>query len=132
MKRLLITFAFVGIVFQAHSQKLATTSSELLKKSNDQYTAGWVLLGGGSAFLVTSWAITPNYDNYNGNSGQSIDSVLGLIGSLSILASIPVFLSAGNNGRMAARLALQNQALHQPFLPGQPRSFPSIGLKIPL
>lgn len=135
MKILLLVVILSGTIFQANSQvkPLATTSAELLEKSNAQYTAGWILLGTGTAFLLTSWAITPNYDYYDGSSNQTLDTVLALVGTASLIASVPVFMGAGRNARSAARLSLKNQAIHQPVIvPGQIKNIPSVSLKIPL
>lgn len=135
MKYLLTAFIMFGIIFQVQSQtkSLATTPNELLEKSNNQYTAGWILLGTGTAFMVTSLAIAHDYSTYGEYPNQTLDAVLGWTGVISFIASVPVFLSAGQNARMAARFSLQNQVLHQPIsFPGHQRSMPAISLKIPL
>ena len=84
--------------------------------------------------VLTAWAIPYQNDDYSGtSSNNSFQEILGVTGTLSIIVSVPIFLSSGNNARMAARLSLQNQALLQPvFLPGQSRNFPALNLKIPL
>lgn len=135
MKYLLLVFLLFGVIFYTQSQTktLATTPAELLKKSDNQYAAGWILLGTGTVSLISAIAITPNYDYYGGSNNASLINTLAWIGSISVVVSVPFFLSSGNNARMAARLALQNQALHQPiFAPGQGRTIPAISLKIPL
>lgn len=106
---------------------------DLIRKSDTQYKAGWAFMGGGLALSLTAIAIPRNFDYNSGNSNDRLISFLGWTGFLSIGTSIPLFLSAGQNARMAARLSLQNQALHQPIIvPGQNRSFPSLSLKIPI
>jgi hypothetical protein len=135
MKNLFLAFLLLGVSIHAQSQTktLATTPEELLQKSNSQYKAGMILLGGGAAMLLTAWAIPLQYDDYGGITNNSFQSFLGVAGAVSVIISVPVFLSSGSNARMAARLSLQNQALHQPaFVPGQPRNIPAISLKIPL
>lgn len=136
MKKLLFTIVLIlfGVNFQAEAQtkKLATTPSELLKKSNDQYKAGLILVSAGTALTLTSMALPRTYDYYYGSSNQTLISVLAWTGTLSIITSVPLFLSAGNNARLAARLSLENQAIHQPiYLPGQERNIPSLSLRIP-
>lgn len=135
MKSLIIAFLLLGIIFHSNAQTeiLATTQASLMEKSDHQYTAGWIFLGTGTAFLVTTWAIPTNYDYSDGSSNQKVLSFLGWTGALAVITSVPLFLSAGQNARMAARLSLQNQTLYHPILlPGQPKSFPSLSLKIPL
>ncbi|GAA0880301.1 hypothetical protein GCM10009119_32710 [Algoriphagus jejuensis] len=134
MKNLFLAFLLVGVSINAQSQTktLASTPEELLQKSNSQYKAGVILLGGGAAMLLTAWAIPAQYDDYGGTTNNSFQSFLGVAGALSIAISVPVFLSSGNNARMAARLSLQNQDLYQPaIVPEQPRNIPAFSLKIP-
>jgi hypothetical protein len=135
MKNIVIALLLIGIIFQskAQSEKLANPQASLMEKSDHQYTAGWIFLGTGTAFLATSWAIPTNYDYYDGSSNQKVQSFLGWTGALAILTSVPLFLSAGQNARLAAKLSLQNHTLYQPIPLGQPRPyFPSLSLKIPL
>jgi hypothetical protein len=139
MKLALFAALFIGITLLAKAQATPeiNTAAYLLEKSNKQYKAGMILLGGGTALLITSRIIPYNYDNYNNynyeNSNETIKSILGWTGAISMIISVPVFLSSGSNARLAARLGLQNQTIHQPIpIPGQPRNVPSLGLKIPL
>lgn len=105
---------------------------DLIHKSDTQYKAGWIFLGGGTALALTAMVIPRNFDYDNGSNNTRVKSFLGWTGFLSISTSIPFFLSAGQNARMAARLSLENQTLHQPILlPGQPGSIPSLSLRIP-
>lgn len=135
MKYIAIVLLLIGIIFQssAQSEKLAISQASLMEKSSNQYTAGWIFLGAGSAFFITSLAISSNYDYYNETSNQGLISVLGWTGSIAIITSVPLFLSAGKNARLAAKLSLQNHALYQPIPLGQPiPRIPSLSLKIPL
>ncbi len=135
MKSIIIALLLLGIIFHSNAQteKLATTQASLMEKSDSQYTAGWIFLGTGTALVLTSWALPNTYDSSDGSSNQKLISFLGWTGALAIITSVPLFLSAGQNARLAARLSLQNQTLYQPIsIPGQPKSFPSLSLKIPL
>ncbi len=117
MKSLFFGILLFGAAFQALSQTKSPTTNpvEILEKSNNQYITGWILLGTGTASWITSRAITPRYDNNYGSTNQTVISILGWVGALSLISSIPVFLSSGQNARMAARLSLENQAIHQPI-----------------
>lgn len=135
MKQIILSLLLFGIIFhtKAQTEKISTTQARLMEKSDQQYKAGWILLGTGTAFLVTAIAIPPSYDYNDGSNNNTLISVLGWTGAIAVIASVPLFLSAGQNARMAARLSLQNQTLYQPIpIPGQPKSFPSLNLKIPL
>ncbi len=135
MKNLVIIILLMGITFSMNAQtgKLATTQASLMEKSDSQYTAGWIFLGTGTALVVTSWALPNTYHSSDGSSNQKLISFLGWTGALAIITSVPLFLSAGQNARMAARLSLQNQTLYQPLPFGESqRSIPSLNLKIPL
>jgi len=135
MKNLVIVIFLMGITFSMNAQtgKLATTQVSLMEKSDSQYTAGWIFLGTGTALVLTSWALPNTYDSSDGSSNQKLISFLGWTGALAIITSVPLFLSAGQNARMAARLSLQNQTLYQPLPFGESqRSIPSLNLKIPL
>jgi hypothetical protein len=106
---------------------------DLIRKSDTQYKAGWIFLGAGTALSLTSIAIPTNFDPNDGSSNDAVISFLGVTGFLAICTSIPLFLSAGQNARMAAKLSLESQALIQPIpIPGKPNRIPSLSLKIPL
>lgn len=135
MKTIFTFLIVIGLVTQGYSQTNTSYQNQLdlIKKSDSQYTGGWIFLGTGTALVLTSWTLPNTYDSSDGSSNQKLTSFLGWTGALAIITSVPLFLSAGQNARMAARLSLQNQTLYQPIsIPGQPKSFPSLSLKIPL
>jgi hypothetical protein len=106
---------------------------DLIQKSDTQYKAGWIFLGGGTALVLTSIVIPRDFDFDSGTNNTRVISFLAWTGVLSISTSIPLFLSAGQNARMAARLSLENKALHPPIpIPNHARNIPSLSLKIPL
>lgn len=135
MKHIILCLLLFGIIFhtKAQTEKISTSQARLMEQSDRQFKTGWILLGTGTALLVTAIAIPPSYDYNDGSNNNTLISVLGWTGAIAVIASVPLFLSAGQNARMAARLSLQNQSLYQPIpIPGQPKSFPSLNLKIPL
>lgn len=128
----LIAFSLTLSVFGQKAESSAL-QLDLIQKSDTQYKAGWIFLGGGAALSLTAIIIPTNYDPNDGSSNDRITSFLGWTGFLSIGTSIPLFLSAGQNARMAAKLSLETQALNQPIpLPGQLNRIPSLSLKIPI
>ena len=75
------------------------TREDYLNKSKHQKIAAWVLLGGGSALIITGVLI--------GSGGEvSFDAaataaVVGGVGVLSALGSIPLFIASAKNKRKA-------------------------------
>lgn len=135
MKTFFLAVILLGISFYspAQSNSVLTTPQELSELSDSQFKAGLILVGGGTTLVVTSLVIPIKYDDLDGSSNQRLRSFLTVTGLLSIMTSVPLFLSSGSNARMAAQLSLQNQAVYQPiFLPGQPRDIPALTLRIKL
>lgn len=135
MKNLCLTLILMGIIFQSNGQTAypSQIQADLMKKSDNQYKAGWILLGSGAALILTAIAVDPNYEDYYSSNDNTASTILAWTGFLSISTSIPVFLSAGRNARTAAKLSIETQALNQPIpFPGQPNRIPSLSLKIPL
>lgn len=135
MKTLLLGVILLGITFCSYAQSNSTprTTQELLELSNLQYKVGLILVGSGTTLVVSSLIIPSNFDPSDGSSNQRLKSFLSVTGFLTILTSVPLFLSSGSNARMAASLYLKNQEIHQPLLqPGQPTNIPALTLRIPL
>ncbi|SEG23602.1 hypothetical protein [Algoriphagus boritolerans] len=135
MKHLFLFLMLLSLSLKSFAQNAEPSPMQwdLIQKSDTQYKAGWIFLGGGTALSLTAILIPRNFDYDSGKNNTRVISFLGWTGVLSISTSIPLFLSAGQNARMAARLSLENQAIHQPIiLPGNRRSIPSLSLKIPL
>lgn len=133
MKYLFISLMLLSLSSEVFGQNAepSPVQLDLIQKSEAQYKAGWAFLGGGTALTLTAIVIPRNFDYDSGKSNDRIISFLAWTGVLSIGTSIPLFLSSGQNARMAARLSLQNQTVHQPILlPGQPKSLPSLSLRI--
>jgi len=135
MKTLFLGVILLGITIcsSAQSNSVPSTTEELLELSNLQYKAGLILVGSGTTLVVSSLIIPRKFDASDGSSNQRLKSFLSVTGFLTIVTSVPLFLSSGSNARMAAGLYLQNQAIHQPVLQsGQPASIPALTLRIPL
>jgi hypothetical protein len=118
MKNFFLTFAFVLFLLQSFGQlqtKPALTKSDsLLLRNKHQKTVGWVLLGGGliSLFLGGSKAaLEPLGPGGSGNGGISGSAMIAVAGFGAMVASIPVFISAGKSKRNAAALSFTNQKL---------------------
>ena len=85
-----------------------TTKQDYLKKSKNQKTAAWVLLGTGSlSVLVASIEVNPDY-------GESTNRPFLAIGGLvAIGASIPNFIASARNKRKAAAISFSNKLVPQ-------------------
>lgn len=135
MKNLFFLLILSSLCFQAFGQTSPPSQNQLdlIQKSDAQYKAGWIFLGGGTALILTAMAIPYRYDDMDGSNNQRTINFLSWTGILSISTSIPLFLSAGSNGRLAAKLSLGSQALNQPIpIPYTSNRIPSLSLKIPL
>lgn len=108
---LLPAFATTSFCQQVTTKKQSFTQEEYLKKSKNKKKTGWILLGGGAALAATA-AIIPK-GGYEGREpclygfacesfkNDDIIGGLAVFGTLSMLVSIPFFLSAGKNKRRA-------------------------------
>ncbi len=135
MKHVFLSLIVVLLGFPVFGQQPEPSPMQLdlIRKSDNQYKAGWILLGTGTALSLAAIAIPNNYDYNDGSSNNTAISILSWTGFLAIGTSIPLFLSAGQNARLAARLSLESQALIQPIpIPGKSNRIPSLSLKIPL
>ena len=111
---------------------------DYMKKSENQKTAAWVLLGGGAAFVLTGMLIPKGdlvhegwYDNSYKNDG--LKGVFELTGILSMAGSIPLFTASTKNKKRAVLISFQNETIPQiqrnSFVY---RSVPSLRLKLNL
>lgn len=134
MKKLVLIISLTGLFQIAFGQEVKSSQTlreDLVRQSDNQFKAGLVFLGGGTALAITAIALPNNYNYIEGTGNRRARSFLGWTGILSISTSIPLFLSSGSNGRTAAKLSLQPQALQTP-LPSRLASYPSLSLKLPL
>lgn len=108
MKILILFIAYLLLSSNLWSQNTAVVPNSkdyYLQKSNNQKRVGWILLGGG-ALLATVGGIgfSENFGIFTSNSTADGYGFLFLTGIVSGLASIPVFISSGNNARRAATI----------------------------
>ena len=91
------------------------TKESLLAKSKKQKTTGWILLGVGSAAIVTGVIIQSGHKDDASFDDATGEAVLIGGGIASSLASIPFFISAGNKKKKAATLAFSKQQILTPL-----------------
>jgi hypothetical protein len=104
----------------------------LLKKSKNQKVTAWSMLGGGTLLVIIGFAISPNvaYDQ-SGNEETSAHagSYVTGAGLLSMLGSIPFFISSGKNKRKARAMVGTTYYLN-PISPAHLKTMPSVGIQI--
>ena len=106
----------------------------LLQKSKNKKKVAWIMAGGGATLLLTGiiiprGEIIPNFffPDYK-NDGIKISFLL--TGTLSMLGSIPFFISSHHNKKKAASLSFKNEPVQQINKSSMVyRNIPSLALK---
>lgn len=103
MKKIIIYAMLLFVTLSSFSQQInpiqPLTRQDYLKKSKNQKTAAWVLLGGlpvltGTGLLIGNRKEASFNDAFTG-------AVIAGIGVLSAIGSIPLFIASGRNKRKA-------------------------------
>ena len=98
----LLLFALPVISFcQKTSDTVPSIKTDYLVKSKNQKTAAWVLLGGGTALIGIGFLIGDSKNSTFDDAATG--AVLGGIGLLSTIGSIPLFIASGKNKRKAMK-----------------------------
>jgi hypothetical protein len=147
MKKITISVLMLIIAIATFSQQtkssLGLTKEDYLQKSNNKKKVAWIMLGGGATLVLTGIIIPkgeltndgclfcPEYKKEYKNDG--IKGSLAFTGTLSMLGSIPFFISSHHNKKKAASLSFKNE-----MVPGIYKSslvynsIPSLDLKFKL
>ena len=103
MKKSIVYFLLLALPAASFCQKTNDTipavKTDYLLKSKNQKTAAWVLLGGGTALIGIGFLIGDSKNATFDDAGTGV--VLGGIGFLSVVGSIPLFIASGKNKRKA-------------------------------
>ncbi len=86
---------------QKTNDTVPVVKTDYLVKSKNQKTAAWVLLGGGVALMGAGYLIGDSKNATFDDAGTGV--VLGGIGFLSAVGSIPLFIASGKNKRKAMK-----------------------------
>ena len=147
MKKIILFAMMLSMSAASFSQQTnslpALTKQDYLKKSKNQKTAAWVLVGGGAALVVTGCIVWVNDVNKNAETdpfGVIIDTYTNTSGYWIVAAgivaaagSIPLFIASAKNKRKAMSLSFKNETIQQlknnSFVNC---SVPSLSLKISL
>ena len=137
MKKSLFYFLLLAmpatIFCQKTNDSVPDIKTHYLVKSKNQKTAAWVLLGGGTALIGIGFLIGDSKNATFDDAGTGV--VLGGIGFLSAVGSIPLFIASGKNKRRAMKattfIKMENTRMihNQSFVQ---TSYPAIAFKIKL
>lgn len=153
MKKIMVYFLLLALSATSFCQKtndsVPAVKTDYLKKSKNQKTAAWILLGGGFALSTTSILIgTPKAteDLSYGLGGYFLgqpapendytaETILLVTGTAAMLGSIPLFIASGKNKKkamnMTTNIKMENAIIiqRQSFVQS---SYPAIAFKINL
>ena len=135
MKKIMVYFLFLLMPPTSFCQKtndsVPVVKTDYLAKSKNQKAAAWVLLGGGAALIGAGFLIGDSKNSTFDDAATG--AVLGGIGVLSAIGSVPLFIASGKNKRKAMKATtfikmedtgmIKNQSFVQ-------TSYPVIALKI--
>jgi len=137
MKKTITYFLLLALPMSCFCQKtndsVPSIKADYLVKSKNQKTAAWVLLGGGVALMGAGYLIGDSKNASFDDAGTGV--VLGGIGFLSTIGSIPLFIASGKNKRKAMKATAfikmedGKRTHNQSFVQ---TSYPAITLKIKL
>lgn len=134
--KLLIILLLLTISMQLTAQqtkiiKTPLTKADYMEKSIRQKSTAWVLLGGGSALIVVGVLVGTNKNASFGNAGTGV--IVGGLGFLSTLGSIPLFLASSKNRKKGISLSLKDQRdIHSPIISLMHKPIPSLSISLSL
>jgi len=120
MKKIILLLLLVSVVATTFSQD--TTGKQLskeyyLQKSKNKKTTAWILLGAGTTAIVVGLLVEKNGENsndfYSGTEQIGAGALIAALGAVADIVSIPFFISAGKNKRLAATVSLNDIYLTQ-------------------
>lgn len=129
-----VLLVFETISFsQQTNPKQPLTRQDYLKKSKNQKMAAWVLLGGGTLLIGTGFLIGDRKESTFDDAATG--AVIGGIGVLSAIGSIPLFIPSVNNRERgmaaSAYLKMENAPLLQSRVITM-HAYPAVNIKVKL
>lgn len=98
-----------------------------MKKSKNNRTIGYIMLGTGA--VLATWGGIVASENLFADENSGIFRFA--IGSMAVIASIPILISAGNNKKQA-KFFIRNETISHYKLPYLPEKIPAIGIRLDL
>ena len=83
-----------------------------LQKSKKQKNTAWILLGGGTAMAVGGFAKFDSSWDSGSTTSTDVAGIIGTVGILAGLASIPYFISAGKNKNIAMTVSMDYNPIY--------------------
>ena len=131
---------FLVLIFTFQLAQSQVTESLTEKSEQEMYDfyilkhkklkkTGWILLGAGLAVAGGGYAIAANSNVLDSGGGFVPGSLLLIAGSLSTVASIPVFVVSGSNNRKAKEI-LGSGKIGIGGIPFDNQRYVSVGLRI--
>ena len=129
MKKIFTIIALLAFAAQGISQEQVKNQDYYLGKSKKQKGTAYALLIGGTAGIGIGFLIGNRKNSSFGEAGTGV--IIGGLGLLSILGSIPLFAASGKNKRKA-NLMISSADIHfNPLLRSGKRLL-NIGIAVPL
>ena len=120
MKKITISVMMLIIATATFSQQTKSsidlTKEDYLRKNNNKKKVAWIMAGGGTTLILTGIIIPRGEIVHEGFLGPDYknDGIKGtfyLCGTLSMLGSIPFFISSHHNKKKAASLSFKNETV---------------------
>jgi hypothetical protein len=106
MKLLLLCSLVLVVSTHSFSQYSDTSSTraatDFLKKSKQQKTVAWILLGGGPTLVIVGGVIAFTGTAYYDYDANTVASVMAYTGLAAMVGSIPLFIASGRNREKSA------------------------------
>jgi hypothetical protein len=142
MRKITILAMLLAIAAASFGQQITPKQdwkeTEYYKKSRNQKTAAWILLGGGAALFLGGAIYDANYRASHPDdmlTGVNAGTIIGTIGLVSALGSVPLFFASHKNVKKAKATSVSIEMERTQGLPGTvfiSRSFPALGVRISL
>jgi uncharacterized membrane protein len=111
MKKYFISILLLLFAISVFSQEVVKNKEYYTAKSKKQKTGGWIMLGGGAALIGTGFLIGDREESSFDDAATG--AILGGVGVLLMIGSIPVFIASGKNKRKAASLSFKSVPIPQ-------------------
>jgi hypothetical protein len=113
MKHITICTILLILSIASFSQSPILTKEDYLRKSKNQKTTAWIMLGGGNAMSVVGLSLFNFAGSADGEVNNTPATVLFFTGVAAMFGSIPFFHAAKKNRNKAISVSFENQPLPQ-------------------
>ena len=139
MKNILVSIVIMLVGIGASGQQTQPgqqfTKEDYLKKSKDQKTAAWILLGGGAALTIGGaiwWG--QEFSLFSETTGaETAAGIMTVAGIAAMGGSIPLFIASGRNKRKAMGMSinLKFDKIPSPqYTTGGYRYYPALAISV--